>query len=69
MYTELKVTNEYGTEIFYNVAEQLMDADICEMLHSEIAPCSEQQFFDAYCKAHEVKYGEVFELAKQNPVY
>jgi hypothetical protein len=64
-----KVINLYGTEIYWNAAVELMDDDIREELHSELAPCTEQEFFTAYCKAHEEKFGEEWELAKPNPVY
>lgn len=37
-----------------------MDDDIREGLHVALAPCSEQEFFDAYLIAHYVKYGEYF---------
>ncbi len=63
------VKNEYGTEIDYEAAVMLMDDDIREKIHSDLAPCTDQEFFDAYCKAHEEKYGEDFELSKKNPVY
>lgn len=64
-----KVINEYGTEINYDVAVNLMDDEIREELHSKFAPCSEQKFFEEYCKAHAEKYGEEWELAKENPNY
>ncbi|RMH38516.1 MAG: hypothetical protein D6694_12285 [Gammaproteobacteria bacterium] len=63
------VINAYGKEIDYEAAVNLMDDDIREQLHAELAPCSEQEFFDAYCKAHREKYGEDFEPAKANPVW
>ena len=63
------VVNPYGEIVPVNVAIQLMDDDLREKLHCELAPCSEQDFFDAYCKAHEEKFGEVWELAKHNPYY
>lgn len=61
------VKNEYGVSIDYDAAVALMDDELCEALNMEIAPCTEQEFFDAYCKAHEEKYGEAFEPAKANP--
>lgn len=64
-----KVINEYGTEINYDVAVNLMDDKIREELHSKFAPCGEQKFFEEYCKAHAEKYGEEWELAKENPNY
>ena len=54
------VKNEYGTEIDYEAAVMLMDDDIREKIHSDLAPCTDQEFFHAYCKAHEEKYGEDF---------
>ncbi len=64
-----KVNNEYGTEINYDAAVNLMDDEIREELHSKFAPCAEQKFFNEYCKAHAEKYGEEWELAKENPNY
>lgn len=64
-----KVVNGYGYELDYDAAVNLMDDEIREELHMEIAPCTEQEFFDAYCKAHEGKFGEEWELAKENPVW
>lgn len=64
-----KVINEYGTKINYDAAVNLMDDGIREELNSKFAPCSEQKFFDEYCKVHAEKYGEEWELAKENPNY
>lgn len=63
----MKVENYYGTEIDFDVAVQLMDDEIREQIHADIASCTEQEFFDAYCEAHETKFGEEFECAKKNP--
>ena len=46
-----------------------MDDDIREELAAELAPCTEQEFFTAYAKAHAEKFGEEWELDKKNPVY
>lgn len=63
------VVNEYGIEINYNIAVSLMDEEIREELHNEIAPCTDQAFFDAYASKHLEKFGEEWELAKENPCY
>lgn len=63
------VKNQYGKELDFDAAVILMDDDIREKLHGEIAPCTEQEFFDAYVKAHEDKFGEDWELSKPNPVW
>ena len=65
----MTVKNTYGTEIYYEVAVELMDDDIREELTAELAPCTEQEFFTAYAKAHAEKFGEEWELDKENPVY
>lgn len=37
-----------------------MDPEIAEYLNSKMAPCTNQEFFIAYCQEHEKKYGEPF---------
>lgn len=63
------VVNEYGTEINYEVAESMMDDELRETIHRELAPCTEQEFFDEYAKRHEESFGEEWEFAKKNPCY
>ena len=65
----MTVKNNYGTEIEWNAALALMDDDLREELSADLAPCTEQEFFEAYAKAHENKFGEEWELAKENPCY
>ena len=65
----MMVINMSGTEINYEAAVELMDDEICESLNFELAPCTEQEFFTAYEKAHVEKYGEEWELSKENPCY
>lgn len=62
------VKNSHGVSINFDVAANLMDDDIREALHAEGID-SEQSFFCAYCREHEKKFGETFELDKENPVY
>lgn len=64
-----KVKNFYGLEIDFDVAANLMDDDLCEEIHADLAPCAEQQFFDEYARRHEAKFGEEWELVKENPCY
>nr|DAH24674.1 MAG TPA: hypothetical protein [Caudoviricetes sp.] len=51
-----------NTQVDFEAAVNLMDDEIREALHMEMAPCTEQEFFDAYCEAHEEKYGEEFAI-------
>lgn len=65
----MKVINKNGKAIDFHTAVHLMDAEICVKLNGDLAPCSQQEFFSAYEKAYEAKYGEEWELSKSNPVY
>lgn len=63
------VINKNGVEINYEHAVEVMDDDIREILHSRLAPCSDQAFFTAYEQEHEKKHGEEFFLSAENPIY
>lgn len=57
------VEDEDGHLIGYDAAVEMMDDDLREELHREMAPCSNQEFYDAYVKAHAAKYnGEKFQI-------
>ena len=56
------VQDEDGRTVDYAAAVELMDDDLREQLHMELAPCTNQEFFDAYVKAHAEKFnGEKFQ--------
>ena len=65
----MQVINKSGTQINYDAAVQLMDDDLREELHARLAPCTEQEFFTAYEAAHAEKFGEEWELSKENPCW
>lgn len=68
--TNAIVTNSWGrNDIDFDAAVNLMDDDIREDLHQEMAPCSEQEFFDAYCKRHKEVFGEDFVCDTPCPQY
>ena len=57
------VQDEDGRTVDYAAAVELMDDDLREQLHMELAPCTNQEFFDAYVKAHAEKFnGEKFQI-------
>ena len=57
------VEDEGGHMIDYDAAVALMAAGLREQLHRELAPCTNQEFYDAYVKAHAAKYnGEKFQI-------
>lgn len=66
---EILVVNASGQLIHYNAAVNMMDDDLRNELAVELAPCTDQKFFEAYEKAHQEKFDEVWELSKNNPVY
>lgn len=55
------VFTEDDEPVDYDAAVELMDDDIRELLHRVITPCTQQQFFDAYCECHERYFLESFE--------
>ena len=63
------VVNQYGLDVDFDQAVNLMDDELCYRIHNELNIDDAQEFFDTYCKAHLEKYGEEFELAKENPVW
>ena len=57
------VEDEDGHLVYYDAAVKLMDDDLREQLHREMAPCTNQEFYDAYVKAHAAKFnGEKFQI-------
>jgi hypothetical protein len=63
------VINQYGIEIDFDVAVTMMDDDIREKIHFDLAPCTDQEFFDEYVKRHAKLYGEEsWQPAQKNPV-
>lgn len=57
-----KIVDEWGEEISFSAAVALMDDDIREAAHADLAPCTPQEFYDEYCKRHMEKYGEEFTI-------
>lgn len=55
-----KATDSYGREIDYDAAVNLMDDELREEIAAEIAPCTDQEFIEAYARAHEERFGEEF---------
>ena len=51
----------YNDEVDFETLVNLMDDEIREKIHREIAPCTEQEFINAYIKEHEKKYDEKFQ--------
>ena len=50
---------EYNGKSFeMDVARNLMDDEICEKIHGLVD--TDQEFFDAYVKAHADKFGDEF---------
>lgn len=57
----MSTVNLNGTPTDFDAATIIMDHEICERLHDLIAPCSAQEFTDAYVVEHARKFdGEEF---------
>ena len=57
------VQDEDGRTVNYAAAVEMMDDDLREQLHQEMAPCTNQEFYNAYVKAHAEKFnGEKFQI-------
>lgn len=63
------VLNSWGVRIDFDVAVSMMDDNIREAVHFALAPCTDQEFFDEYARRHEEKFGDEWELSKENPCY
>ena len=61
------IINSYGKEFDFEATVQMMDDEVRESVHEDMAPCSEQEFFDEYCKRHEAKFGEPFTFDERHP--
>lgn len=44
----------------YSAAVELMDDELRELVHQDIAPCSDEEFLTAYMEMHRDKYGVDF---------
>lgn len=51
-----------GKEFDFNTVVNLMDDELREEIHRDLAPCTEQEFLDEYCKRHFEKFYEVFDV-------
>jgi hypothetical protein len=49
-----------GSAFDFDVVVNLMDDEIREALHNDMAPCDNQSFVDAYLIAHKDKHGQAF---------
>lgn len=49
-------------EVNFDACVNLMDDEIREAIHAELAPCTEQEFLNAYVDRHYDKYGEQFKI-------
>ena len=62
------VKNQYGREIDFDAAVNIMDDEVREQ--TAASGCvNHQAFFDVYCYYHLIRFGEDFEPNKENPVW
>jgi hypothetical protein len=46
----------------WEVVTNYMDAEIAQIVHTELAPCTNEEFLKRYIELHEEKYNEVFDI-------
>jgi len=56
----MKMVKVNNYMVDFDAAVQLMDNEIREELHQKLAPCTDQEFIDAYIQRHREKFGEGF---------
>lgn len=54
------VSDANGNSIDFAAAVSIMDDDLREEVAANIAPCTDQEFFDEYSRRHAEKFGEDF---------
>ena len=54
--------NGVDHEVDYDACVNMMDDDIREQVHDELAPCTDQEFLDRYCQVHCQVFGEEFQI-------
>ena len=45
---------------YFNAAVQLMDDELREQIHAELAPCTDEEFLREYERRHFEKFGSRF---------
>ena len=64
------VMNSFGLKISFDTFLIHADDIVREFIHDCIdSTCTEQEFFDMYCEEHFNRFGEVFFLGTQNPIF
>ena len=60
----MKTLNEITENGFidWETVVHYMDDDIREEVHAELAPCSNEEFYNRYCELHRQKFGEDFDI-------
>ena len=68
-YLDGLVQTSGGKWVDYTMAEAYMDDGLREEIHADLAPCTEQVFFDEYAKRHLNRFGRQFVGDQDNPVW
>jgi hypothetical protein len=58
----LVVNKRTGQVEEFSTFEHYMDDELCERVAWEIAPCTDQEFFDRYVELYYETYAEEFEI-------
>ena len=53
---------EMISEGLFDAAVELMDDEIREEIHADLAPCTDEEFLAEYIRRHQDKFGETFKV-------
>ena len=53
---------EMISEGLYDAAVELMDDEIREEIHADLAPCTDEEFLAEYIRRHQDEFGETFKV-------
>jgi hypothetical protein len=60
MELDIPIVTVNGNTFAYDAVVNLMDDDLREWLHLTLQPASPQEFTNAYCIVHRIRFGEDF---------
>lgn len=62
VYGTLKEEVEMLNKFDWDVIVEYMDDEIREQVHSELAPCTNEEFLNRYAELHKEQFGEEFQI-------
>lgn len=58
------VLDPQGRQVDFDSAAPQMDEELCNSIRDRLGDCTQQEFYEAYCAAHQLRFGEEFEPSR-----